>query len=57
MFKNGSKSANDAESLGSPTAATTAQNEERPGKLILQNRRQNCKITEYRHWGCLFCGA
>jgi hypothetical protein len=40
MFKNGSTSVNDAESVGSPTTATAAQNEEeRPGKLILQNRR------------------
>jgi histone-lysine N-methyltransferase SETMAR len=29
----------DAECLGRPTTATTAQNEERAGKLILQNRR------------------
>jgi hypothetical protein len=39
MFKNGSTSMNDAESLGSQTTATAAQNEKRPGKLILQNRR------------------
>jgi transposase len=39
MFKYGSTSVTDAESLGRPTTATTAQNEERDGKLILQNRR------------------
>jgi hypothetical protein len=39
MFKNGHTSVTDAECLGCPTTATTAQNEERARELILQNRR------------------
>jgi hypothetical protein len=39
MFKKGRTSVTDAERLGHPTTATTAQNEERAMELSLQNRR------------------
>jgi transposase len=39
MFKNGSRSVNDAQHSGRPTTATTTQNEERAREQILQNRR------------------
>jgi hypothetical protein len=39
MFKNGAMSVTDAECLGCPTTATTAQNKARARELILQNRR------------------
>jgi hypothetical protein len=39
MFKSGHTSVTDAECLGHPTTATTAQNEERARELILENRR------------------
>jgi hypothetical protein len=39
MFKNGHMSVTDAELSGCPTAAKTAQNEERARELILQNGR------------------
>jgi hypothetical protein len=39
MFKNGHMNVNNAEHSGRPTTATTAQNEGRVMKLILQNRR------------------
>jgi hypothetical protein len=60
MFKNDHMSVTDAERLGRPTTATTAQNEERSRELILQNRRvmvDEMAKTEYQHWVCLFCGA
>jgi hypothetical protein len=58
LFKNGLTSVTDAECLGFPPIATSAQNEERARELILQNRRVTVdefeKAIEYQHWVCLF---
>jgi hypothetical protein len=49
MFNNGGTSLTDAESLGHPTTATTTQNEERAGKLILLVPEGSmCSLSERR---------